>query len=275
MPRQSNRAARPAIPASMKAAAIARFGPPSVLTLHTLPVPQPGPREILIAVHTAGVGSWDDSIRDGSWKPPGRSRFPLVPGTDGAGIVAAKGSRVTRFRIGDRAYAYAAANAKGGFYAEYVAIDERKAGQPPDRLDLVQAGGGAATGLTALQGIDRVLKVRKGETVLVFGASGAVGTLAVQFARRRGCRVLATASGLSASRLIRRPKRSSTHAATTRPIVCASWRQRASTPCLRWLAETSSSAASISCATEDESHIPTASNPNRSPGAAFAFAGTT
>jgi NADPH2:quinone reductase len=204
MPRQSNRAARTALPASMKAAAIDRFGPPSVLTLHTLPVPQPGPREILIAVHTAGVGSWDDSIRDGSWKPPGRSRFPLVPGTDGAGIVAAKGSRVTRFRIGDRAYAYAAANAKGGFYAEYVAIDERKAGQPPDRLDLVQAGGGAATGLTAIQGIDRVLKVRKGETVLVFGASGAVGTLAVQFARRRGCRVLATASGLSASRLIRR-----------------------------------------------------------------------
>jgi NADPH:quinone reductase-like Zn-dependent oxidoreductase len=188
----------------MKAGAIDRFGPPSALTLHTVPVPRPSPREILIALHTAGVGGWDASMRDGSWKPGRRTRFPLVLGTDAAGIVVEIGSRVRRFRIGDRAYAYAAGNAKGGFYAQYAAVDERKAAPVPARLDLVQAGGGAVTGLTALQGIDKALAVRKGETVLVFGATGAVGTLAVQFARRRGCRVLATASGPSASRLVRR-----------------------------------------------------------------------
>ena len=193
------------VPASMKAAAVDRFGPPSEISLHELPVPRPGPRQVLIALRAAGVGVWDESIREGSWKPRGRTRFPLVLGVDGAGIVVAKGSRVRRFRVGDRAYGYDAANTKGGFYARYIAVDERKAAPIPRHLDLVHAGGGAVTGLTALQGIDRALKVRRGETVLIFfGASGAVGTLAVQFAKRRGVRVIGTASGRPAAALVRR-----------------------------------------------------------------------
>jgi Alcohol dehydrogenase GroES-like domain len=75
------------IPKTMKAAAVDRFGPPSALTLHEVPVPRPGPQEVLIAIDTAGIGSWDASIRDGSWRMPGRARFPLVPGVDGAGVV--------------------------------------------------------------------------------------------------------------------------------------------------------------------------------------------
>lgn len=188
----------------MRAAAIDRFGPPSVIKLHTLPVPQPGPREVLIELHGAGVGEWDESIRDGSWKLTPRTKFPLVLGTDGAGVVVAKGSRVRRFALRDRVWAYEPANPEGGFYAEYVAIDERKAGLVPRRLDLLHAGAGAVTGLTALQGIDDTLHVRRGETVLVFGASGAVGTLAVQFAKRNKARVLATASGPKAALLVRR-----------------------------------------------------------------------
>jgi len=153
---------------SMRAAAIDRFGPPSVITVHTVPLPKPGRRQILIALHAAGVGSWDESIRDGSWRPAGRSRFPLILGTDGAGIVVATGAGVRRFRVGDRAYAYEAGNPKGGFYAEYVAVDESNAGLVPPRLGLLQAGAAAVTGLTALQGIDNALKVRKGETVAGF-----------------------------------------------------------------------------------------------------------
>jgi len=194
---------RATIPATMKAAAIDRFGPPSVLKLHTLPVPAPGPREVLIALHSAGVGVWDASIRDGSWQPAGRPKFPLVPGTDGAGIVVAKGARVRRFRIGDRVYAYDYANPKGGFYAEYVAVDANHAGRVPRRLDLLHAGATVTTGLTALQGIDDALRLRRGETILIFGASGAVGTLAVQFSKRRRARVLATASGRDAVALVK------------------------------------------------------------------------
>src|SRR5262245_13176719 len=124
----------------MKAAAIDRFGPPSAITLHTLPVPKPGRREILVALQAAGVGSWDESIRDGSWRLGGRTKFPLVLGTDGAGIVVAAGAGARRFRAGDRVWAY---DPEAGFYAEYVAVGERKAGRVPRRLDLDQAGAGA------------------------------------------------------------------------------------------------------------------------------------
>ena len=189
------------IPEQMRAAAIDRFGPPSVLRLHALPVPKPGPREVLIALETAGVGSWDASIRDGSWRKPGRPRFPLVPGTDGAGIVVAKGSRVRRFRLGDRVYAYEFGNRQGGFYAEFAVADAGHVGHVPKTLDLRDAGLVATTGLTALQGID-ALRLRPGHTVLIFGASGAVGTMAVQFAVHRGADVIATASGQVATRLV-------------------------------------------------------------------------
>jgi NADPH:quinone reductase len=187
----------------MKAVAIDKFGPPSVLKLHTLPLPEPGPREVLIALHAAGVGVWDADIR-GGWWPEGRPRFPLVLGSDGAGIVAAKGAQVRRFREGDRVWASEFINPKGGFYAEYVAVNADHVGYVPRRLDKLQAGAGAVTGLTALQGIDNHLRVRAGETVLVFGATGAVGTLAVQFAKRKGARVLGTATGRDATALIRK-----------------------------------------------------------------------
>jgi len=188
-------------PATMKAAAIDRFGPPRVLKLHTLPVPAPRPGQVLIALHAAGVGSWDAPVRIGSWRPYGRPRFPLVPGTDGAGFVVAKGAGVRRLRIGERVWA---ADYAGGFYAEYVAVNARRAARVPLRLGMLEAGAGLVTGLTALQGIDDALRVRPGDTVLVFGASGAVGTLAVQFAKRRKARVIATASGPKAARLLRR-----------------------------------------------------------------------
>ncbi len=192
-----------ALPTTMKAAAIDGFGPPSVLTLHELPVPRIEPSEVLISVHVAGVGYWDARIRDGSWAEAG-VRFPLVLGTDGAGYVVAKGARVRRLRVGDRVWASEYMNPKGGFYAEYVAVDADSAAPAPALLDLLQAGAGAVTGLTALQGIDDVLGVRRGEAVLVFGASGAVGTLAVQFAKRRQARVIGTASGGDAAALVRR-----------------------------------------------------------------------
>ena len=191
-------------PPTMRAAAIDQFGPPAVLTPHRLPVPVLGPREILVAVYAAGVGVWDASIRDGSWQPAGRLKFPLVLGTDGAGIVVARGARVRRLKIGDRAYAYDYANPKGGLYAEFVAVRERNAARVPKPLDLLHAGAAVTTGLTALQGIDDALNLHCGETILIFGASGAVGTLAIQFAKRCGARVLGTASGRKAAALVKR-----------------------------------------------------------------------
>jgi NADPH2:quinone reductase len=187
----------------MRAAAIDRFGPPSVLKLHTLPMPEAGPREVCIKLHAAGVGVWDADIRGGGW-PQGRPKFPIVLGTDGAGIVEAKGARVRRFHVGQRVWAYEFINPKGGFYAEYVAVNAGHVGPVPRRLDLLHAGASVVTGLTALQGIDDHLRVRSGETVLIFGASGAVGTLAVQFAKRRRARVIGTARRRDAVNLLKK-----------------------------------------------------------------------
>jgi len=201
--RQRSRARKGRTAQIMSAAAIDHFGPPSVFRIQEMPVPAPGPHEILISVHAAGVGIWDTEIR-GGWWPEGKPKFPLVMGVDGAGIVVAKGARVRRFAEGDRVWGYEFINPKGGFYADYVAIDARHAGPIPRNLDLVRAGAAAATGLTAFQGIHDHLKVSRGESVLVFGASGAVGSLAVQFAKLQGATVVGIARGREATALVRK-----------------------------------------------------------------------
>jgi NADPH:quinone reductase-like Zn-dependent oxidoreductase len=186
----------------MHAAAIDRFGGPEVLTLHTLPVPEVDKGEVLIKMHTAGVGVWDAEMRAG-WSPSGHTSFPLVLGTDGSGEIAAAGSHIRRFKIGDPVYAYSFDNPKGGFYAEYVAVAEAHVGAVPKGLNLEEAGAIPTTGLTALQGIDDALGIKRDEAILIHAASGGVGTLAVQFAKLRGARVLATASGEDGVALVR------------------------------------------------------------------------
>jgi NADPH2:quinone reductase len=187
---------------TMSAAAMRKAGRPQVLRLEQLPRPEISANEVLIALQAAGVGIWDVDIRKGWW-PRGRPTFPLVLGSDGSGIVVAKGSQVRRLEIGDRVWASVFINPKGGFYAQYVAVPAVDVARVPKGLDLLHAGAGAVTALTAQQGVEDILRVRRGETVLIFGATGAVGTLAVQFARSRGARVIATATGARAKRLVK------------------------------------------------------------------------
>jgi NADPH:quinone reductase-like Zn-dependent oxidoreductase len=177
----------------MKAAAIDRTGPPEVLTIHTLPIPKVGSKDVLISLLAAGVGIWDAQTRSGEYSV-GSKRFPRVLGADGAGIVANVGKDVRRFKEGDRVWAYEWGGSKTGFYAEYVAPNENNVANAPEELTLIEAGAAAVTGLTALQGVDDHLKLDKSDTILVFGATGAVGSLAVQFAKRTGAHVIATAS---------------------------------------------------------------------------------
>ena len=150
------------IPKIMRAAAIEQFGGPEVLRMHALPVPEIDSHEVLIALHTAGVGPWDAEMREGRYVSDG-ARFPLVLGTDGAGTVAAVGSRIRRLQVDDRVYSYNFDNPKGGFYAEYVAVVAEKVARVPVGLDLEHAGAIPTTGLTALQGIDDALHVKRGE----------------------------------------------------------------------------------------------------------------
>jgi NADPH:quinone reductase-like Zn-dependent oxidoreductase len=188
------------IPAQMKAAAFDRFGGPEVLRTETLPVPRPGPRQVLIRLDAAGIGVWDPWVRSGQVEL-GPKHFPRVIGNDGAGEVVAAGPDVKRFRVGDRVYAYSFA---GGFYAEYAAVDEDEVAAIPEGLSAAEAGVLGADGVTALRGLDDQLHLRSGETVMIYGASGGIGHLAVQLAKRMGARVLAVASGKDGVELVRK-----------------------------------------------------------------------
>jgi NADPH:quinone reductase len=188
------------IPAQMKAAAIDRFGGPEVLHAETLPVPHPAADQVLIRLDSAGIGVWDPEVRSGEVEL-GRSGFPRVIGNDGAGEVVAVGSDVRRFHVGDRVYAY---SLEGGFYAEYVALDEDAVAPIPQGLSADEAGALGADGVTALRGLDDQLHLSAGQTLMVYGASGGIGHLAVQLAKRMGARVLAVASGKDGVQLVRK-----------------------------------------------------------------------
>jgi NADPH:quinone reductase-like Zn-dependent oxidoreductase len=189
------------VPATMRAAVIDRFGAPQEITLREVAVPALAPDEVLIALDTAGVAVWDAEIRQGGMR---NLRLPVILGTDGAGSVAAVGSRVRGFDVGDAVYSYSWANPKGGFYAEYVAVAAKRVARVPKGVDLLRAGAMGTTALTAIQGIDDALHVSRGQNVVILGGSGGVGTLAIQFAKHRGARVLATASGADGLALVRR-----------------------------------------------------------------------
>lgn len=191
---------------TMKAAALSQFGAPEEIRLQTMPVPRVAPDEILIKIEFAGVGSWDAFEREGGYAAIQGTTpsFPYIPGSEGAGIVVAAGERVSDIKIGDCVYAAGFLNPKGGFYAEFVAVRAELACRVPDQLSAMQASAMAGVGLTALRGLDDVLKLKPGESLLIHGASGGIGHLAIQLATRMGARVFAIAGGETGVDLARR-----------------------------------------------------------------------
>jgi NADPH:quinone reductase-like Zn-dependent oxidoreductase len=189
------------VPQMMRAAAFDRIGGPEVLEIKSLPVPRPKAREVLIRLDTAGIGVWDPELRAGEFEMGPRRKFPRVIGNDGAGTVAAVGSAVRRFKVGDRVYAYAF---EGGFYAEYVAVPADDVATIPSGINPREAGALGADGITALRGLDDTLHLEAGEKLMIFGASGGIGHIAVQLARRIGAQVLAVASNPDGVALVRR-----------------------------------------------------------------------
>lgn len=182
---------------TMRAVALDNFGGPETLKVQNIPIPEIDAREVLIRVEAAGVGAWDPFEREGGFvdiigiKP----KFPYVLGSDGAGTIAAAGKDVKGFKEGDRVYAAALANPKGGFYAQYAAVNADNVSLIPGRLTMEQAAVLPSDGLTALTGLEKVLGLKTGESLMVFGASGGIGHLALQLAKRIGARVFAIASG--------------------------------------------------------------------------------
>jgi NADPH:quinone reductase-like Zn-dependent oxidoreductase len=188
----------------MQAAAIDQFG--GEITPHTLPVPQIDADELLIRIESAGVGVWDPFEREGGFAQMmgAKPSFPYVLGSDGAGTVADVGGKVKQFKKGDRVYALALANPKGGFYAQYIAVKAEHVSPVPGGLTVEQAGVMPVDAITALMGLDDTLGLKQGESLMLFGASGGIGHLGLQLAKRMGARVFAIASGADGVALVRK-----------------------------------------------------------------------
>jgi NADPH2:quinone reductase len=171
----------------MKAIVVHEFGPPDVMKLENVDEPVPGPGQITIEVHAVGVNPVDAYIRAGTYAR--KPSLPYTPGTDVGGVVHAVGAQVTAVRAGDRVYGHAVIGGYGD-----VAICEAWQSHPlPQGASFQQ---GAAIGVpyaTAWRALFMRAQARPGETVLVHGASGGVGTAAVQIARAYGMRVIGTA----------------------------------------------------------------------------------
>jgi NADPH:quinone reductase-like Zn-dependent oxidoreductase len=157
-------------------------------------VPEPGAGEILVRVHAAGMNPFDWKVAEGALEGVVEHRFPVVMGSDGAGVVEAVGADVTRFKPGDRVFGQFMKVALGvGSYAEHtVAPEDGKLALVPDGLPFTVAAALPTASVTAYQAIE-ALGLEPGRSVLVNGASGGVGQAAVQLAAARGARVLATA----------------------------------------------------------------------------------
>jgi NADPH:quinone reductase-like Zn-dependent oxidoreductase len=176
----------------MRAVQVTRFGGPEVLQLVELDRPAPISTEVLVRVLAAGVNPVDCKTRSGEGVARWLGPPPFVVGWDVCGIVESIGYGVTRFRVGDLVYGMPRFPRSAGGYSEYVAAPSRQLACAPAGISPFDAAALPLAALTAWQSLVDSAHVKEGQTVLVHGASGGVGHLAVQIAEARGARVVAS-----------------------------------------------------------------------------------
>jgi NADPH:quinone reductase len=172
----------------VKALLCRAFGPIGDLRVEDIPAPVPGPGQLLVDVHAASVNFPDALMVQGLYqiKPP----VPFVPGAELAGVVAAVGEKVARFRPGDRVIAMAGT----GAFAEQCLADEARTMPLPPEMDFAAGASFTLAYGTSMHALQRIGRLQPGETLLVLGAAGGVGVAAIQIAKALGARVLAAAS---------------------------------------------------------------------------------
>lgn len=180
----------------MRAWVCREYRDPFVLDLAELPVPQPGPGQIQIRIAAAGLSFGEMLVLRGTYQKT--APLPYVPSSEMAGVVTALGDRVTRFRVGDRVSAFSIELAGGGL-ADYAVVPESFAFPVPAALDLVAAAAYPMNYWTAWNALGSRGRLEPGEVLVVHGATGGVGSAAVQIGKARGATVVAT--GSSAARL--------------------------------------------------------------------------
>jgi NADPH:quinone reductase-like Zn-dependent oxidoreductase len=176
----------------MKAVRIHAYGGPEVLVYEDAPRPEPAAGEVLVKVHATALNPVDRGTRAGYLQGMVQFALPFTPGLDLAGVVEAVGDGVSTVAVGDTVYGYSNMMRQGA-YAEYAVVSQDEIAPAPVAVDVVTAASVPLAGLTAWQGLFTVAGLQPGQTVLIHGAGGGVGGFAVQFARAKGARVLATA----------------------------------------------------------------------------------
>jgi NADPH:quinone reductase-like Zn-dependent oxidoreductase len=175
----------------MRAITQTSFGDPDVLTLTDVPAPTPGPTEVVVRMCATSVNPIELAIRSGAFPllgPP-----PFVLGWDVSGVVEAVDPGVSRFRVGDEVYGMPYFPRAAGTYAEYVAAPSRQLARKPTTLSHIEAAALPLVGLTAWQALVDIAALRPGQRVLIHGAGGGLGHIAVQLAKHLGAEVIGTA----------------------------------------------------------------------------------
>src|SRR5438094_2056412 len=175
----------------MKAAVAHEYGGPEVLKFEDVPRPGPNEDEPLVRVIASGVSPADPLTLSGKYAREFGTHLPLIPGYDIAGIVEKVGANVTKLKVGDAVYGYPTF---GGGWADYVTVREWEVAAKPRSLNFVEAASVPMGALTAWQALVDVAKLQAGQTILIHGGSGGVGSFAIQIAKARGAQVIATAS---------------------------------------------------------------------------------
>lgn len=177
----------------MKAVLINGYGGPEVLQLGEAPIPEPGPSEILVEIHAAGVNPLDWKIREGMMTALFDFPMPHVLSRDFSGVVTALGNEVTGVSVGDAVYGIG--NIMGnGTQAEFAAVPAATVAAKPANIDHIAAASLPIAGLSALSGLIEFGELAAGQKVLIHAGAGGVGCIAVQLAKHLGATVYATAS---------------------------------------------------------------------------------
>jgi NADPH:quinone reductase-like Zn-dependent oxidoreductase len=178
----------------MKAVMINNYGMPEVLQYQDIEIPVVKSDEILVQVYYAGVSPFDAHVRAGWFQKSPDYKLPIILGWELSGVVVAIGNTVKRFKVGDPVFAHPSVYRNGGAYAEFVAVKESEAALKPQTVSHEQAAAVVMNALTAWQALFDAANLAEGQTVLIHAAAGGVGHLAVQLAKWKGAKVIATAS---------------------------------------------------------------------------------
>jgi 2-desacetyl-2-hydroxyethyl bacteriochlorophyllide A dehydrogenase len=176
---------------TMKAVVAHEYGAPEVLKVEEVPRPEPKEDEALVRVIASGVNPAEPLMLSGKYAQEWGTHLPLIPGYEIAGIVEKTGAKVTSLNAGDAVYGYPTF---GGGWAEYVTVKEWEVGPKPKSLSFAEAAAVPMGALTAWQALVNEAQLREGQTILIHGGSGGVGSFGIQVAKVRGARVIATAS---------------------------------------------------------------------------------